>query len=164
MTSELDLAPPTSTHHVVLTIDDVAYELSVEPRESLWETMVYRLRLTGANIGCDRAQCGICNVIIDGRAVNSCAVLTARLGGAHISTVTGLRSGDGIGGLHPLQRAFWEEGALQCGICTKGFMMTSLAFLQRNPDPSDDEIKAALSGVLCRCGEQERIVKADSVG
>jgi putative selenate reductase molybdopterin-binding subunit len=156
----VDAEPTTSVHRVALVIDDVPYELSVESRESLWETLVYRLGHTGANMGCDRAQCGICNVVIDGRAVNSCAVLTARLGGSRILTVAGLRSGDGIGGLHPLQRAFWEEGALQCGICTKGFIMTSYALLQRNPDPSDDEIRQALSGILCRCGEQARIVRA----
>jgi carbon-monoxide dehydrogenase small subunit len=154
VSSELELTPAVSTHRVTLFIDDVPHELSVESRESLWETMVYRLRLTGANIGCDRAQCGVCNVVIDGRAVNSCAVLTARLGGKRVLTVAGLRSGEGIRGLHPLQRAFWEEGAFQCGICTKGFIMTSFALLQRNPDPSDDEIKHALSGILCRCGEQ----------
>lgn len=150
----------TSIHHVSLVIDDVPYEVSVEPRESLWETMVYRLGLAGANIGCDRAQCGICNVVVDGRAINSCIALTARLAGKQVRTVAGLRSGDGIGGLHPLQRAFWEEGAFQCGICTKGFIMTSAALLERTPDPSDDEIRNALAGVLCRCGEHERIVTA----
>ena len=156
----LDETVTSSLHQVDVIIDHVPYALSVESRESLWETMVYRLGLTGANMGCDRAQCGVCNVVIDGRAVNSCALLTARLGGKHVLTVKGLRSGDGIGDLHPLQRAFWEEGAFQCGICTKGFIMTSYALLQRNPDPSDSEIKQALSGILCRCGEQERIVTA----
>jgi CO/xanthine dehydrogenase Mo-binding subunit/aerobic-type carbon monoxide dehydrogenase small subunit (CoxS/CutS family) len=147
-------------HRVTLTIDGIEYELAVEARESLWETMVYRLRLMGANIGCDRAQCGVCNVIVDDRAVNSCAVLTARLDGRRVRTVAGLRDGDGIAGLHPLQRAFWEEGAFQCGICTKGFLMTSVALLERQPDPSDEEIMGALSGILCRCGEQARIVRA----
>jgi len=158
--ADADSASTTSTHRVALNIDDTDYELVVESRESLWETMVYRLGLTGANMGCDRAQCGVCNVVIDGRSVNSCAVLTARLGGKTVVTVTGLRTGPGIGGLHPLQRAFWEEGAFQCGICTKGFIMTSFALLQRNPHATDDEIRNALSGILCRCGEQARIVKA----
>jgi CO/xanthine dehydrogenase Mo-binding subunit/aerobic-type carbon monoxide dehydrogenase small subunit (CoxS/CutS family) len=155
-----DALQDVSLHHVALVIDGVRHEVSVESRESLLETMVYRLRLAGANIGCDRAQCGVCNVVIDGRAVNSCALLTARLDGKQVLTVAGLRTGAGIGGLHPLQRAFWEEGAFQCGICTKGFIMTSYALLERNPDPSEDEIKRALSGILCRCGEQARIVTA----
>jgi putative selenate reductase molybdopterin-binding subunit len=150
----------TATHQVTLTIDDVSHELTVEPRESLWETMIYRLKLSGANMGCDRAQCGICNVVLDGRSVNSCAVLTARLDGARVLTVAGLRSGPGVEGLHPLQRAFWEEGAFQCGICTKGFIMSSYALLSSNPDPADEEIKQALAGVLCRCGERDRIITA----
>jgi putative selenate reductase molybdopterin-binding subunit len=147
-------------HPVSLSIDGVEHQVSVDARESLWETMVYRLGLTGANIGCDRAQCGICNVIVDGRAVNSCAMLTARMRGKRIETVAGLHSHDGLPGLHPLQRAFWEGGGMQCGICTKGFIMTAKALLDRCPDPTDDEIRAALSGVLCRCGEHERIVGA----
>jgi CO/xanthine dehydrogenase Mo-binding subunit/aerobic-type carbon monoxide dehydrogenase small subunit (CoxS/CutS family) len=153
-------SPRPSRHHVSMVIDGTDHAVDVEPRESLWETMVYQLGLTGANIGCDRAQCGACNVILDGRAVNSCAVLTARLDGRQVRTVAGLRHGEGVAGLHPLQRAFWEEGAFQCGICTKGFLMTSLALLERNPNPSDDDIKGALSGVLCRCGEQGRILTA----
>ncbi|HWD64121.1 MAG TPA: molybdopterin-dependent oxidoreductase [Solirubrobacteraceae bacterium] len=145
---------------VSLTIDGVRHDVAVEPRESLWETMTYRLGLRGANLGCDRAQCGICNVILDGRSVNSCAVLTSRVRGRPIETVAGLRHGEGLAGLHPLQRAFWEDGAFQCGICTKGFLMSSLALLRRNPDPDDEEIRTALSGILCRCGEQERILGA----
>lgn len=146
--------------HVRLTIDGQAHEVSVEPRESLWETMVYRLGLRGANLGCDRAQCGVCNVVMDGRSVNSCAVLTARAAGKEILTVAGLHTGEGVAGLHPLQRVFWEDGAFQCGICTKGFIMTAYALLARNPDPTAEEIKQAISGILCRCGEQARIVGA----
>jgi CO/xanthine dehydrogenase Mo-binding subunit/aerobic-type carbon monoxide dehydrogenase small subunit (CoxS/CutS family) len=153
-------APAGDVHAVSVSIDGVRHELSVESRESLWETLVYRLGHGGANLGCDRAQCGICNVVLDGRSVNSCAVLTARLSGKSITTVSGLSSGPKVSDLHPLQRAFWEEGAFQCGICTKGFLMTSHALLEKNPDPTDDEILAALSGVLCRCGEQARIVLA----
>lgn len=152
--------PASSTHRVSFVIDGRPFDVEVEARESLWETMVLRLGLTGANLGCDRAQCGICNVIVNGRPVNSCAQLTARLDGATVRTVAGLRQGEGLAGLHPLQRAFWEEGAFQCGICTKGFLMSSLALLERNPAPSDDDILHALSGVLCRCGEQKRIVRA----
>jgi CO/xanthine dehydrogenase Mo-binding subunit/aerobic-type carbon monoxide dehydrogenase small subunit (CoxS/CutS family) len=147
-------------HPVRLTVDGHEHAVTVEPRESLWETLAIRLGERGANMGCDRAQCGACNVIVDGRSVNSCALLTARLDGCRVRTAAGLASGPGVSGLHPLQRAFWEDGAFQCGICTKGFLMTSLALLERNADPSDDEITEALSGVLCRCGEGARIVGA----
>lgn len=152
---------PSGTGYVVhLEIDRVAYEVDVDVRENLWETMVYRLGLGGANLGCDRGQCGICNVVLDGRSVNSCSLMTARLSGRSVLTVNCLARGEGIDGLHPLQRVFWEEGAFQCGICTKGFLMSSYALLQRNPDPSADEVKEALGGILCRCGEQARIVHA----
>jgi aerobic carbon-monoxide dehydrogenase small subunit len=150
----------SSLHRVTLEVDGARYDVEVEARESLWETITYRLGLKGANIGCDRAQCGVCNVTLNGRAVNSCALLTARLDGARVETVDGLRTGEGIAGLHPLQRAFWEEGAFQCGICTKGFIMTARALLARNASPTDGEVLDAVSGVLCRCGERERIVHA----
>lgn len=150
----------TELQNVTLEIDGVSHDVAIDPRESLWETLIYRLGIRAANLGCDRAQCGVCNVILDGQSVNSCAVLTARVRGRPIETVAGLRHGEGLSGLHPLQRAFWEDGAFQCGICTKGFLMTSQALLRQNPDPSDDEIRRALSGVVCRCGEQERIVAA----
>jgi len=153
-------AAATELRNVTLTIDGVSHDVAVDVRESLWETMIYRLGLRGANLGCDRAQCGVCNVILDGQSVNSCAVLTARVRERPIETVAGLRHGEGLTGLHPLQRAFWEDGAFQCGICTKGFLMSAHALLQHNPDPSDEEIRRALSGILCRCGEQERIVAA----
>lgn len=151
---------PGPLHRVAFTLDGAERVVEVEARESLWETIVGRLGIGAANLGCDRAQCGVCNVIVDGRAVNSCAILTARIDGSRVRTVAGLRTGDGIPGLHPLQRAFWEEGAFQCGICTKGFLMSSLALLERDPAPTDDAIRDALSGILCRCGEQARIVRA----
>jgi putative selenate reductase molybdopterin-binding subunit len=154
-------------HDVELSVDGRSHHVRVEARESLWETLSLRLGERGANLGCDRAQCGACNVILDGRAVNSCALLTARLDGRAVRTAAGLadpgageRAADDPTGLHPLQRAFWEEGAFQCGICTKGFMVTSLALLERSPEPSDGEILDAVSGILCRCGEQARIVRA----
>ena len=151
---------PSVTHDVRLSIDGADHEVAVDARESLWETMVYRLGLTVANMGCDRAQCGACNIVIDGRATNSCALLSARLEGRDIETVAGLREGPGLAGLHPLQRAFWAEGTLQCGICTRGFIMTAHALLKSNPDPTNDEIKHALAGVICRCGEHGRVIEA----
>lgn len=147
-------------HPVSVTIDNRVHNVEVDARESLWETMVYRLGLAGANLGCDRAQCGICNVVLDGRAVNSCAILTARVSGRKVETVAGLAGEPGVAGLHPLQRAFWDTGAFQCGICTKGFIMSAYALLAKTPDPSEAEIERALAGVLCRCGERARIVAA----
>ena len=158
-----DQAPTSSLHDVTVRIDGDEHAVTTEARESLWETMTYRLGLTGSNIGCDRAQCGVCTVIVDGRSVNSCSLLTARLDGAEVRTVAGLAAGEGVAGLHPLQRAFWAEGAFQCGICTKGFLMASVALLERDADPSEQTILDAFAGILCRCGEQRRIIKAVQV-
>src|SRR4029453_9214448 len=102
-------------------------------RESLWETMVYKLGMSSSNLGCDRAQCGACTVLVDGRAVNGCSVFSARLGrGPKIQTIASLATGPGVDGLHPIQRAFWMQGGFQCGICTRGFIMSSYALLQTN--------------------------------
>lgn len=146
---------------VRLDIDGVVHEAVCDARESLWETLVYRLGLRGANLGCERGECGACNVVIDGRSVPSCLVLTVRAGrGQRIVTADGLRRGPGLEGLHPLQRAFWEVGAVQCGACTKGAIMSAHALLERDPDPPDEAIVRALAGVLCRCGAYERMVAA----
>lgn len=152
---------PTALRTLSLDIDGKVYEVTCDVRESLWETLVYRLNLRGANVGCERGECGACNVLLDGRSVPSCLVLTARLGrGQRIITVDGLRSGPGIEGLHPLQRAFWEAGAVQCGACTKGAIVAAYALLERVPDPSDQQITEALAGVFCRCGAYARMVAA----
>jgi aerobic-type carbon monoxide dehydrogenase small subunit (CoxS/CutS family) len=149
---------PLGTRKVTLEIDGGKHEVLVDVRESLWETMTNRLGMVAANLGCDRAQCGACTVVVDGRAVNGCTVLTARLGrGQKILTVAGLAKGPGVEGLHPIQRAFWQEGGYQCGICTRGFIMSTYALLQTNMNPSDDEIAEALSGNICRCGEYVKI-------
>src|SRR5919204_4827892 len=132
---------------VDLNIDGVVRTVTVDVRESLWETMVYKLGMSSSNLGCDRAQCGACTVLVDGRAVNGCTVLAARLGrGQKITTVDGIRSGPGIAGLHPVQKAFWLMGGYQCGICTRGFIMSSYALLQVNKSPTDDQIAEALAG------------------
>src|SRR5262249_46762805 len=103
-------------------------------------------------------QCGACTVVVDGRAVNGCTVLSARLGrGQKILTVAGLASGPGVEGLHPVQRAFWESGGFQCGICTRGFIMSTYALLQATPKPTDDQIREGLAGNICRCGEYVKI-------
>ncbi|MBV9582669.1 MAG: (2Fe-2S)-binding protein [Chloroflexi bacterium] len=149
---------PPSMRHVTLNIDGVGREVTVDVRESLWETMTRGLNLSSSNLGCDRAQCGACTVLVDGRAVNGCTVLSARLGrGQQIMTVASLAKGAGVDGLHPIQRAFWGDGGFQCGICTRGFIMSTYALLQSNPNPNDDQIAEGLAGNICRCGEYSKI-------
>ncbi|HEY7680220.1 MAG TPA: (2Fe-2S)-binding protein, partial [Terriglobia bacterium] len=152
---------PLKTRRLTLDIDGKKHDVTVDVRESLWETMNYQMGLSNCNLGCDRAQCGACAVLVDGKAVNGCTVLTARHGrGQKILTVAGIASGPGLTGLHPLQRAFWLEGGFQCGICTRGFVMSAYALLQSNKSPSDDQIKEALEGNICRCGEYPKIMSA----
>ena len=152
---------PLNMRRVELNIDGVSRTVVVDVRESLWETMVFRLNLSSANLGCDRAQCGACTVLVDGRAMNGCTVLAARLGrGQKILTVDGIRNGPGIAGLHPVQKAFWQLGGYQCGICTRGFIMSTYALLQSNNNPSNDEIAEALSGNICRCSEYPQIFES----
>jgi aerobic-type carbon monoxide dehydrogenase small subunit (CoxS/CutS family) len=152
---------PRTMRRVALDIDGAQREVTVDVRESLWTTMSRQLGVSGSNLGCDRAQCGACTVVVNGRAVNSCTVLTARLGrGQKILTVEGIRLGPGIEGLHPVQRAFWEQGGYQCGICTRGFIMSSYALLQTNTNPTNDQIKEALGGNICRCGEYPKIYES----
>jgi len=154
-------ALPLNMRRVELNIDGVSRTVVVDVRESLWEAMVFRLNLSSANLGCDRAQCGACTVLVDGRAMNGCTVLAARLGrGQKILTVDGIRNGPGIAGLHPVQKAFWQLGGYQCGICTRGFIMSTYALLQSNNNPSNDEIAEALSGNICRCSEYPQIFES----
>src|ERR1700704_1789769 len=152
---------PATMRRVSLTIDSVKYDLVVDNRESLWETMNFQLGLSNSNLGCDRAQCGACAVLVDGKAVNGCPVLSARLGrGQKIATVAGLPTGPGVSGLHPVQRAFWLDGGFQCGICTRGFIMSTVALLAALPKPTDVQIAEGLSGNICRCGEDAKIFTA----
>jgi aerobic-type carbon monoxide dehydrogenase small subunit (CoxS/CutS family) len=153
-------ALPATMRRVDLKIDGVAHTVAVDNRESLWETMNFQLGLSNSNLGCDRAQCGACTVLVDGKPVNGCTVLSARLGrGQEIKTVAGLATGVGVAGLHPVQRAYWLEGGFQCGICTRGFIMSTVALLAANPNPTDPQIAEALSGNICRCGEYVKIYK-----
>jgi aerobic-type carbon monoxide dehydrogenase small subunit (CoxS/CutS family) len=152
---------PATMRRVSLDIDGVKHDVTVDVRDSLWETMTRNLSMSSSNLGCDRAQCGACTVVVDGRAVNGCTVLSARLGrGQKIMTVASLSKGFGVEGLHPIQRAFWEDGGFQCGICTRGFIMSTYALLTANPKPTDVEIAEGLAGNICRCGEYIKIYTA----
>jgi len=154
-------AIPATSRQVTLKIDGQDHELIVDNRESLWETMNFQLGLSNSNLGCDRAQCGACTVLVDGKPVNGCSIQSARLGrGQVITTVASLATASGIAGLHPVQRAFWLEGGFQCGICTRGFIMSSVALLKANPKPTTEQIAEALSGNICRCGEYAKIFRA----
>ncbi len=146
-----------STHHIRATINGTVSEGDVEARLLLVHWLRDVLHLTGTHIGCDTTSCGACTIIVDGKATKSCTMFAVQADGRQIMTVEGLEQ-DGT--LHPLQEGFHEEHALQCGYCTPGMLMTSLAFLQRNPDPSEHEIRVAISGNLCRCTGYVNIVKA----
>jgi len=146
---------------VTMNIDGVNREAVVDVRESFWTTATQKLGLNVTNLGCDRAQCGACTVLVDGKAVNGCSIFSARLGrGQKIQTIASLPTGPGVDGLHPVQRAFWMQGGFQCGICTRGFIMSSYALLQANPSPSRVQIAEGLSGNICRCGEYPKIYAA----
>jgi carbon-monoxide dehydrogenase small subunit len=142
---------------VELTVNGEKYNLKVGSQERLLDTLRKKLKLTGTKEGCSVGECGACTVILDDKAVNSCMVLTAQVDGSEIITVEGLESKSG---LHPLQKAFIEKQAIQCGFCTPGMLMSALALLNENPQPSKEEIKTALEGNLCRCTGYQQIIEA----
>lgn len=146
-----------STHHIRATINGTAYEGDVDSRLLLVHWLRDVLRLTGTHIGCDTTSCGACTILVDGKATKSCTMFAVQADGRELTTVEGLEQNDK---LHPLQEGFHEKHALQCGYCTPGMMMTSLALLRRNPNPSEHEIRVAISGNLCRCTGYVNIVKA----
>src|SRR2546430_13241356 len=151
-------AVPATMRRVDLNIDGTKHTVVVDNRESLWETMNFQLGLSNSNLGCDRAQCGACAVNVDGKAVSGCTILSARMGrGQKIGTVAGLATGPGVTGLHPVQRSFWLNGGFQCGICTRGFIMSTVALLRTIPNPTDVQIAEGLSGNICRCGEYAKV-------
>ena len=131
-----------------LTVNNKPYELSVESNQVLLELLRVELGLTGTKGGCYHGDCGSCTVIMDGRPVNSCLVLAVQANGREILTVEGLESG---GELHPIQKTFLEKGAVQCGFCTPGMLLSAKSLIDQNPSPSKAEIKSAISGNLCRC-------------
>jgi carbon-monoxide dehydrogenase small subunit len=143
--------------HVTATINGESVEFLCEARQSLLEVLRDVLRLTGSKEGCNNGNCGACTVILDGVPVNSCLVLAAEAEGATIETVEGMAR---LGHLHPLQQCFLEGAALQCGVCTPGFLVTAKALLDRNPDPTEHEIRFNLANNLCRCTGYDKIVKA----
>ena len=143
---------------VSLTVNGVAYERDVEPRTLLAYFLRDHCGLTGTHVGCDTSSCGCCVVVLDDvTAVKSCTMFAAQADGHRITTVEGLAKD---GALHPIQQAFWDQHGLQCGYCTPGMMLTSYALLQHNPNPSEADIREALSGNLCRCTGYQNIVKA----
>jgi carbon-monoxide dehydrogenase small subunit len=147
----------SGTVAVTATINNEPTTFLCEPRESLLEVLRERLGLTGAKEGCNNGNCGACNVILDGRLVNSCCVLGVECAGAAIQTVEGLGTPEG---LHPLQQCFLEGAALQCGICTPGFLVAARALLEKNPHPTEAEIRWWLAGNLCRCTGYDKIIRA----
>ena len=146
-----------TTVPISVTVNGEERAEEVEPRLLLVHFIRETLGLTGTHIGCDTTHCGACTVSLDGRPVKSCTIFAVQANGREVNTVESLEQG---GELHPIQQAFTEEHGLQCGFCTPGMMMTGVTFLQDNPDPSDDEIRAGISGNLCRCTGYVNIVKA----
>ncbi len=142
---------------VRVVVNGEARESEVAPRTLLVHWLREDLSLTGTHIGCETSVCGACTVHLNGRAVKSCTLFAVQCDGQEVTTVEGLASADG---LHPVQSGFWEEHGLQCGYCTPGMLMSSSALLRERPDPSDEEIREALEGNLCRCTGYQQIVNA----
>ncbi|HET7428023.1 MAG TPA: (2Fe-2S)-binding protein, partial [Gaiellales bacterium] len=139
-------------------VNGIAYPVEIEPGRSLLSVIRTEVGLTGAKEGCDDSECGACMVLLDGRPVNSCSYLALQADGREVTTIEGL-TGDG-GDLHPLQQAFLDQGGVQCGFCTPGMLISAKVLLDATPNPSEDEIRLALSGNLCRCTGYSGIVRA----
>ena len=142
---------------ITLIVNGETHNLVVKNKETLLETLRNQLELTGTKEGCGTGDCGACTVIVNGKNVNACLMLTVEADGAELATVEGLASADGI---HPIQEAFIEKGAVQCGFCTPGMVLSSKALLDNNPHPGEEEIRKALAGNLCRCTGYVKIVGA----
>jgi carbon-monoxide dehydrogenase small subunit len=147
----------TTKHSISITVNGRLYEREVEARMTLADFLRHELNLGGTHVGCEHGICGCCNVLIDGASARSCLTFAVQVDGAQITTVEGLRNRE-TGHLHPIQQAFVEAHGLQCGFCTPGFMMTTLELLVENPNPSEEEIKEALGGNLCRCTGYQSIM------
>ena len=150
-------------HPVALKVNGIPYKREVESRLLLSDFLRHELGLTGTHVGCEHGVCGACTILFDGQSMRSCLIFAVQANGHSIMTVEGLassHSGRPEEGLHPLQQAFWEAHGLQCGYCTPGILMTMVPFLEQNPSPTEDEIRHALSGNLCRCTGYQHIVDA----
>jgi carbon-monoxide dehydrogenase small subunit len=142
---------------ITLTVNQKEYELAVSPNMALMDLLRDELNLTGVKEGCGIGECGACTVLLNGSAVSSCIVLAVEADGCEIETIEGLDTEDG---LHPIQEAFVEHGAIQCGFCTPGMILSAKGLLNKNPNPSEHEIRTAISGNLCRCTGYQKIVEA----
>jgi aerobic-type carbon monoxide dehydrogenase small subunit (CoxS/CutS family) len=140
-----------------LNVNGVAYLVELDPHVSLLDAVRDVIGLTGSKEGCDDSECGACMMLLDGKPVNSCSYLALQAEGLDVTTVEGLAEGDELA---PLQRALLEHGGVQCGFCTPGMLISATALLRSNPDPSDDDVRIALSGNLCRCTGYDGIVRA----
>jgi carbon-monoxide dehydrogenase small subunit len=155
----------TQTISVTVTVNEKVYHRQVEPRLLLSDFLRHELGLTGTHVGCEHGVCGACTILFDEESARSCLMFAVQADGHNITTVEGLSSPllggtEGGVGLHPIQQAFWEKHGLQCGYCTPGILMTLVPFLKQNPDPTEEEIRHALSGNLCRCTGYQHIVDA----
>jgi carbon-monoxide dehydrogenase small subunit len=146
------------SQHISLVVNGERREAEVEPRRMLVQFLREDLNLTGTHVGCDTSQCGACTIHVDGLAVKSCAMLAVQADGSNVTTIEGFTPVDG--GLHPLPTAFWEEHGLQCGFCTPGMIMVAAELIGNNPEPTDDEIRHAIEGNICRCTGYQNIVAA----
>ena len=147
------------THDITLNINGRPYALTVDPRRTLADAIRDDCGLTGTHLGCEHGVCGACTIILDGESLRSCLMFAVQADGRTLRTIEGLAEGENF---HPLQQAFMEHHALQCGFCTPGFLMLAVALLEQNPDPGEDEIRDALSSNLCRCTGYQNILKAVS--
>ena len=147
----------TTQQRICVTVNGTVHEAHVEPRTTLVDFLRGELTLTGTHVGCEHGVCGACTVLLEGRAVRSCLMLAVQADGASLTTVEGLEED---GDLHPIQQAFVEEHGLQCGFCTPGFLMTVHELLEHSPDPSDDQIRDALGGQVCRCTGYQSILRS----
>jgi carbon-monoxide dehydrogenase small subunit len=148
----------TDSFPVTVTVNGKVYQREVEPRTLLSDFLRHELNLTGTHVGCEHGVCGACTILLEGESVRSCLMFAVQANGCAITTVEGLAKGPDQ--LHPLQQAFWEAHGLQCGYCTPGILMTLIPFLKANPQPTELEIRQAISGNLCRCTGYQHIVDA----
>jgi carbon-monoxide dehydrogenase small subunit len=148
----------TQSVSITVTVNEKEYTREVEPRLLLSDFLRHELGLTGTHVGCEHGVCGACTILFDGESMRSCLIFAVQADGHSITTVEGLASDKD--NLHPLQQSFWEAHGLQCGYCTPGILMTLVPFLKQNPNPTEDDIRHALSGNLCRCTGYQHIVDA----